>query len=187
MAELGADLPAHIFRNDGSMSFTETTSSDAPHMSSALGSGRGSAVADLDDDGDLELYRSDGEGTSARLWIYRNSTNDNNWLKVKVVGVSSPTTGIGARVKVFQAGTSTLVGYSQVLGQTSYESHNSYIQHFGVPSTGTYDVQVTFPSGTVQNRTSVSTAQTLEIWETGAAPTPTPVPLFVAPGWELYY
>jgi len=121
------------------------------------------------------------------LWIYLNGTNDNNWLKVKVVGVSSPTTGIGARVKVFEAGTSTLVGYSQILGQSGYESQNSLIQHFGVPSTGTYDVQVTFPSGTVQNRTSVSTAQTLEVWETGAAPTPTPIPMFVAPSWELYY
>ncbi len=187
VGELGAaGVPGHIFRNDGSMSFTDITATDAPHMTTALGDGRGSAAADIDDDGDLELYRSHGQPTGT-AWIYLNGTNDNNWLKVKVVGVSSSTEGIGAKVKVFQAGTSTLMGYSQVLGQSGYCSQNSLIQHFGVPSTGTYDVQVTFPSGTVQNKTSVSTAQTLEVWETGAAPTPTLIPLFVAPGWELYY
>lgn len=190
VGELGAvGVPGHLFRNDGSMSFTETTSADAPHMTTALGDGRGSAAADIDDDGDLELYRSHGQpAPDGRAWIYKNNTDDNNWLKVKVVGVSSPTTGIGAKVKVFQAGTSTLLGYSQVLSQSGYESQNSLIQHFGVPSTGTYDVEVTFPySGTVQTRTSVSTAQTLEIWETGAPPTPTPIPLGVTIGWELYY
>jgi hypothetical protein len=186
VGELGAaGVPGHLFRNDGGMSFTETTLSDAPHMTTALGDGRGSSAADIDNDGDMDLYRSNGQLTGT-AWIYLNGTNNSNWLKVKVVGVSSPTEGIGAKVKVFQAGTSTLLGYSQVLGQSGYESQNSLIQHFGVPSTGTYDVQVTFPSGTVQTKTSVSPTQTIEVWETGAPPTPTPVPLGVTTSWELY-
>ena len=61
VGELGLSLQAHLFRNDGSMSFTETTGTDAPHMTTATGDGRGASVADIDDDGDLELYRSSAQ------------------------------------------------------------------------------------------------------------------------------
>ncbi|MFH0795351.1 MAG: CRTAC1 family protein, partial [bacterium] len=169
--EISVGGPAALYRNNGSFSFTDVTAADATSFTTDVADGRGASVADIDNDGDLDIYRTNGSTSfgGGSSYLYLNGTNNSNWLKVKVVGTVSDPQAFGARVKVFNTGTSTLVGYSQVQGQTGYEGFNSLIQHFGVLSSGNYDVQVTFPSGTVETQTNVATAQTITITESGSA------------------
>jgi len=186
---LGAGGPAALYRNDGGFTFTDVTATDAPTFSTDLVDGRGAAVADIDNDGDLDLYRGGG-GAGQPSYLYINQTNNSNWLKVKVVGTISDPQAFGAEVSVYQAGTSTLVGYSQVQSQSGYESFNSLIQHFGVPAAGTYDVQVYFPtSGITMYQSGVSATQMLTFVESaGPTPTPTETPIVAEVGntWKDY-
>src|SRR5690606_21968828 len=55
-----------------------------------LGAG---ALADLNNNGFMDVY---GSGT-----IYYNQGNDNNWLKIKLVGTESNPNGIGARIEIY--------------------------------------------------------------------------------------
>jgi hypothetical protein len=156
---------AKLYRNDGSMTFTDATATDAPLFTTNTAGGRGAAVGDIDNDGDLDLYEANGTA-SAPSYLYINGTNNSNWLKVKVVGVAGDRKAIGARVSVFNAGTSTLRGYRQIQTETGYLSQNSYIQHFGVPSAGTYDVKVYFPmTNSTKTVSGVATGQTVTVTE----------------------
>ncbi|MFH0793677.1 MAG: CRTAC1 family protein, partial [bacterium] len=165
---IGPSGTARLYRNEGSFVFADATASEAPSFLTDYADGRGAAVADIDGDGDLDVFRANGSATvgGGISYLYLNNTNNKNWLKVKVVGTASDPQAYGARVYVFESGTRNLRGYSQVQSQSGYESFNSLVQHFGLPSEGRYDVEVLFPrSGKIARRGSVSPAQTLTITE----------------------
>src|SRR5205085_11457916 len=70
------------------------------------------AAADFDNDGDLDLLLVNFYSQPV---LYRNATDDRNWLRVKAVGTRSSRDGIGARVSVFAAGEQTkLVGFRHI-------------------------------------------------------------------------
>jgi len=71
-----------VFYNNGDGTFTP--------VYTGLGAG---ALADLNNDGFMDVY---GSGT-----IYYNQGNDNNWLKIKLVGTESNPNGIGARIEIY--------------------------------------------------------------------------------------
>ncbi|MBN1478594.1 ASPIC/UnbV domain-containing protein, partial [Candidatus Sumerlaeota bacterium] len=113
-------------------------------------------------------------------YFYLNGTDNSDWLKVRVVGTFSDPQAFGTQVSVYEAGTTNLVGYSQVQSQVGYEGFNSLIQHFGVPAAGTYDVFAVFPrTGAIASAEAVATAQTITLTE--PAPSTTG-----AEHWETY-
>jgi hypothetical protein len=175
----GDQAGAALYQGDGALGFTDVTGTAAPSFATDLADGRGAAVADVDDDGDLDLFRADGVDGDASFF-YLNGTNNSDWLKVRVVGIFSDPQAFGAQVSVYEAGTSNLVGYSQVQSQVGYEGFNSLIQHFGVPAAGTYDVFAEFPRfGLVASAEAVAATQTITLTE----PTPTSSD---AERWEIY-
>jgi enediyne biosynthesis protein E4 len=175
----GGDRGA-IFQGDGALGFTDVTATVAPSLLTDLADGRGASVADVDDDGDLDLYRANGTDAEASFF-YVNGTNNSDWLKVKLVGTFSDPQAFGTQVSVYEAGTTNLVGYSQVQSQVGYEGFNSLIQHFGVPAAGNYDVVALFPRlGLIASAEAVATAQTIVLTE--------PAPAFTgAEHWETYH
>ena len=67
-----------------------------------------------------------------------------NWLKVKLEGVKSNRSAIGARVLAHYGGN---VQAQAVLSQSSYYSCNDSRLHFGVGAAKEVDVDVFWPSG----------------------------------------
>jgi enediyne biosynthesis protein E4 len=89
--------PRLIFRNLGNGRFADVSSQAGPGVT-APHSSRGCAFGDFDNDGDLDwLVMNMNEAPS----LLRNEyAGDNHWLKVKLLGVKSNRTGLGARVVV---------------------------------------------------------------------------------------
>ncbi len=56
-------------------------------------------AVDFDNDGDLDLLLVN---FYSNVVLYRNDTDDKNWLRVKAVGTKSNPDGIGAKVRVYR-------------------------------------------------------------------------------------
>lgn len=136
------DAPENFYYlNDGAGNFIRVTGG-------ALYENRGwgCTSADYDDDGDLDLIVTDGLFVSPfENYLYRNDGNANNWLKLKLKGVISNTTAIGARVLVkAHINGQDVWQLREIAQQTSYNGHNSLIAHFGLGDATVADSLVVF-------------------------------------------
>ena len=132
---------------------------------------RGASAGDYDNDGDLDLY-ADGPGTNRAL--YRNdSDNGNHWLKVRLVGVASNRSGIGARVRArAQIGAGTVWQLREVSAQNAFNGQNSLLAHFGLRAAALVDrLVIEWPSGIVQTLSNVAADQLITVTEAAAVPT----------------
>jgi len=90
-------LKNYVFRNNGDLTFTNVTDiwgDEAPSLSN------GTAYADLDNDGDMDIVTNVINGYAG---VYRNNSekiNSNHFLKVKFAGTGMNKDGIGARVEI---------------------------------------------------------------------------------------
>ncbi len=160
--------PNRLYRNNGDGSFTDVGQSVGV---ADTGGGNGVAFGDYDNDGDLDIYVVNGgyfQLSNNRL--YQNNQNDPNFLFVRPLDAQGRFNRHGAVVRVFEAGTGALVGMRTIDSGSSMASQNAYDAHFGLPSTGTYDIEVTFPGGIVQTLTDVPANQRLTVTEGMIAP-----------------
>ena len=107
---------------------------------------RGSAFADIDNDGDLDAFISNN---NQRPFLLRNDGgNRNHWIAVKTIGRVSNRDGIGAQVKVISG---DLVQIEEVRSGSSYLSQNDLRLYFGLGRRERVDrVEIRWPSGIVQ-------------------------------------
>ena len=98
--DLKAILPNRAFLNAGGTGFKEIT---AQARLGHLQKGHGISFADLDFDGDQDIYAVFGgayEGDNFFNALFENHNNENNWLKLKLEGVQSNRAAIGARIQL---------------------------------------------------------------------------------------
>jgi hypothetical protein len=92
--------PNVALRNDGGKRFEEVTrTTGLGHLQK----GHGVVFADIDDDGDQDIYHELGGFYLADAFpnaLFRNPGQGNRWLKVELVGVETNRQAIGARVEV---------------------------------------------------------------------------------------
>ncbi len=104
-------------------------------------------AADFDNDGDLDLLLVNFYKNAV---LYRNNTNDKNWLKVKPVGTKSNLDGIGAQVRLYAADgeTKKLIATRHIQSGAGYGRSSPLEAHFGLGRTpaGSYQVEVFFPA-----------------------------------------
>ncbi len=97
-------------------------------------------AVDFDNDGDLDLLLVN---FYSNVVLYRNDTDDKNWLRVKAVGTKSNPDGIGAKVRVYAG--DKLVGYRQIHSGAGYCRNSPLEAHFGLGQAAkSYRVEVTF-------------------------------------------
>ncbi|MEE8452691.1 MAG: FG-GAP-like repeat-containing protein [Thermoguttaceae bacterium] len=150
--------PMRVWRNDGDETFTEV----AAELGLAdVGDGRGLAIADFDDDGDLDVYVSN-QGQDGVF--YRNRIGaKNNWLKVDLASTTCNPNAIGARVTVVAGG---LTQIREVNGGNGDHSQCPYRLHFGLGDRKTVELlEVRWSNGYVQRLTRVEPNRTLAITE----------------------
>ncbi|HEX3571690.1 MAG TPA: CRTAC1 family protein, partial [Acidobacteriaceae bacterium] len=132
--------PRVLFRNLGNATFEEIESAgngiSAPHSS------RGCAFGDFDNDGDVDVLIVNMNEPPSLL---RNDlTGKQNWLKVKLEGVKSNRSAIGARVLVRYG---EKVQAQAVVSQSSYYSCSDPRLHFGLGASAEAAIEVFWPSG----------------------------------------
>ena len=133
--------PRVLLRNLGNGTFEELESQGGEGISTPHSS-RGCAFGDFDNDGDVDVLIVNMNEPPSLL---RNDLKIiQNWLKVKLEGVKSNRSAIGARVLVHYGGNTQA---QAVLSQSSYYSCNDPRLHFGLGSATEVDVDVFWPSG----------------------------------------
>lgn len=124
--------------------------------------GRGSATADYDLDGDLDLCITTN-GQKASLWRNQNAS-EGSWLEMKMQGIRSNRSAIGARIVI-------VVGEHQqtavVKSGSSYLSQSQLTIHFGLGRAQQVDrLTIYWPSGIVQILEDIVVNQRLNVTET---------------------
>ncbi|HXK60936.1 MAG TPA: CRTAC1 family protein [Acidobacteriota bacterium] len=106
---------------------------------------RGCAFGDFDNDGDLDVLINNVNHNPELLRC--ESTNGNNWIKVRTIGRKSNRTGIGARVLCTTEQGSQM---AEVTSGGSYCSQNDFRVHFGVGKASKVQfIEIRWPSGQV--------------------------------------
>jgi hypothetical protein len=140
----GTSYRDYLFRNAGG-TFDDVT----PENLAAIQADHGAAWADVDGDGDLDLALT-GSRPDGMHWVMRNllaAPAAGRSLQVRVLDSRGRATLPGAEVRVYAAGTRTLVAAAGLVDSGSgYDAQNDLPVHVGLPGPSRVDVEVTFPA-----------------------------------------
>ena len=150
--------PNRFFHNNGNGTFTDLTR--AVGFARPGNKGHGVAFADIDNDGDLDVFAQLGghyPGDHAYNAFYRNlKGNQNNWLEVDLQPAR-----IGAKLTVR---TGDLLVYREVKGSEGFGATSPYRQHFGLGKHSIIDsIEVAWPNGTTSKLTSLPVNQVISV------------------------
>jgi len=151
--------PRVVFRNLGTGEFEEIESGAGQGLIERRSS-RGCAFGDFDNDGDMDVLIVNMNEPPSLL---RNDVKvRRNWLKVKLEGVKSNRSAIGARVLVHFGGK---VQAQAVTSQASYYSCNDPRLHFGLGNAAVADIDVYWPNGLHEEYKKVPANQLITLRE----------------------
>jgi enediyne biosynthesis protein E4 len=151
--------PRLLFRNLGNRAFEELDKEAGPGITDVHCS-RGCAFGDFDNDGDMDVLIVNLNEPPSLL---RNDVqNKQNWVKVKLEGVKSNRSAIGARVLAHYGGK---VQAQAVLSQSSCYSCNDSRLHFGLGHSKTVDFDIYWPNGLHERYAGIEANQLLIIRE----------------------
>ncbi len=169
-ADVSRDLPEYpyrtrplLFRNLGDGRFEQLIEGAGPALEERHCS-RGSAFADFDNDGDLDIVvwnRNEPPG------LLRNDLkSSNHWLQVRLTGTRSNHAAAGALVTVEFGGRKQT---QAVLSQSSFTSSSDSRLHFGLGTATAAAIEVAWPSGFRERFRAPAVDRALELKEgTGA-------------------
>jgi enediyne biosynthesis protein E4 len=150
-----------IFKNQGDLRFTDQSVSWGFDKK---GFHNGTAYADLDNDGDLDLVMNDINNYAL---IYRNNSNTllhNNYIRIKLNGPFST----GAKISIDCSGKKQFLEHNPVRG---FQSCQDPVEHFGLGRDSMINsLTVVWLDGKTQNLTNVKANQLLTLEYKNAVP-----------------
>jgi hypothetical protein len=157
----------YIFRNNANLSFenvTEKWGLTEPNLSF------GSAYADLDNDGDLEII-TNNTNEVAKIWLNHQSEIANtHFVAIKLNDFPTNTFAIGSKVYVQ---TDSLQQLQEVTPTRGFQSSVSTILHFGLgASKKKYSLKVVWPDGKITKTSLEETNRLVEVSYKTAVPNP---------------
>jgi len=158
--------PPHLFRNLGGGKFVEVTE----QMGAAFAASkvaRGTAYADIDNDGFLDVLLTTNAGSAH---LFHNEGGTNHSLRIKLVGRKSNRDGIGTIVRVTSGSDKVDKAkdkqWKMLRSGSSYLSQSELALTFGLGlATKADTVEIQWPSGQVDKLANVNAGQTVTIEE----------------------
>lgn len=156
-------LQNYMFRNKGDLTF-EKVSTEWGFFDPSYSNG--SAWADLDADGDLDLVINNIEDPA---FVYRNTSIEKgkkNYLQIVLEGKAPNLKGIGASATVIQG---EVLQYQEMNPTRGFLSSSQHLLHFGLPSPSVIEkVEVRWPDGTMQTLANLQPGQRLTVRQADA-------------------
>ncbi len=151
-----------FYHNNGDGTFTAITTGDF------RGTGdrhTGASAGDYDNDGNMDLFVCGMDNT--RMLLHNDNADGYGWINVKLEGVCSNKTAVGARVRLLASLSGVPIWQLREVGtQNSWLSENQLDLHFGLRDASQVDsIQVTWPSGLVTDTAVIAIDQTLLLTE----------------------
>jgi enediyne biosynthesis protein E4 len=160
--KLGSEYrePRILYRNLGNGKFIDISRSSGPAIQ-ARTSARGLAIADLGNDGSLEVIVTNMGETPSLL---RNKTDyAHHWVGFRLVGTASNRSAIGARITLVAGGRKYV---DEVRSGSSFNSSNDLRVHFGLGDVSKIDtLHVRWPNGVTEEFSSPSADRIVTIKE----------------------
>ncbi len=155
--------PTGVYRNIGNRKFEDVSAKLGRAFQKPVVA-RGIAYADFDNDGDLDLVITANNGP-ARL-LRNENANQNDVLRIKLVGTKSNRDAIGAKVTLNLSTGATMT--RMVKGGSSYLSQSELPLTFGLGKPGSTKIvrmQIVWPSGRKDTITDLKPNQFITIQE----------------------
>jgi enediyne biosynthesis protein E4 len=155
--------PAGVYRNIGNRKFEDVSAKLGRAIQKPVVA-RGIAYADFDNDGDLDLVITANNGP-ARL-LRNDNANQNDMLRVKLIGTKSNRDGIGAKITLTTTAGARMTRV--VKGGSSYLSQSELPVTFGLGKPGSAKIsrlQILWPSGHKDSIEDVKPNQSVIIQE----------------------
>jgi hypothetical protein len=150
-----------MFRNIQGKSFIDASETMGNDFL-APGFQRGSAFADLNNDGFMDIVVT-SLGRKPRILMNR-AANGNHWVMLDLQGVRSNRNGIGASIKLTTESGRTL--YNHVTTSVGFMSSSDRRVHFGLGKENRIrEIEITWPSGIVQRLEHPNADQILRVEE----------------------
>src|SRR5450631_2758663 len=152
-----------LYENIGGGKFKDVSAESGPAFK-IKHVGRGAAVADFDNDGDLDIVIADCGGPAL---LYRNDGgNRNHWLAIKARGRESNRFGLGSKVRVTAGG---VTQYREINPSGSYLSTSDMRLYIGLGrETVAQRLEIEWPRGKKQLLENVPAGQVLNLDEANA-------------------
>lgn len=140
--------PDQLFVNAGDGKFADRSADAGPHFERTL-VGRGSAVADFDNDGDLDLLITHSNQRAILLENRRGSRHPA--LTLHLESRFGGRDAIGAKVTLVSSTTSTRSQVAEIRSGSSYLSQGDLRIHFGLGPAPEFDhIEIRWPEGEMQ-------------------------------------
>ena len=162
----GINKPNFFYKNKGDLTFenvAEQYGLDAPSYTN------GTAYADFDNDGDLDLVMNN---IDEEAFIYQNNTiqkgsegksENNHFLRIKLAGNSPNLQGLGAKVSLFFQGKIQYAEHQTIRG---FKSSVENVMHFGLGNIQKIDsLKIVWTSGKIQILKNIAVNKVLTLQE----------------------
>jgi enediyne biosynthesis protein E4 len=142
-------VPNFMFKNEGNLTFSNASKEWGLDVKTSFSNG--SAYADLDNDGDLDIVVNN---MNDKAFVFKNTLNDDtkasksNYLRLKLKGKQSNWQAYGAEVTAFFNGQKQI---AQIASGRGYLSKSEDVVHIGLGQTNKVDsVLIKWTNGTYQ-------------------------------------